>query len=76
MLKKVNIQWSGKQLFKKVMSGDVLFDCTVQRGYVWDTSRKSLLIHSMIEGYPVPAVFFARREDGKFDALDGLLCEI
>ena len=31
MLKKANIQWSGKQLFKKVMSGDVFFDCTVQR---------------------------------------------
>ena len=53
------------------MSGNVFFDCTVQRGYVWDASRKSLLIHSMIEGYPVPAFFFARREDGKFDALDG-----
>lgn len=71
MLKKANIQWSGKQLFKKVMSGDVIFDCAVQRGYVWDTSRKSLLIHSMIEGYPVPAFFFAKGENGQYLALDG-----
>lgn len=71
MLKKANIQWSGKQLTKKVNNGDVLFDCAVQRGYVWDNDRKSLLIHSMIEGYPIPAFFFARRGDGKYDALDG-----
>lgn len=36
-----------------------------------DVSRKSLLIHSMIEGYPIPPFYFARRDDGKYDALDG-----
>jgi len=71
MLKKANIQWSGKQLFKKVMSGDVIFDCAVQRGYVWDTSRKSLLIHSMVDGYPIPAFFFAKGDDGHYIAIDG-----
>ena len=71
MLKKANIQWSGKAMAKKVANGDVLFDCAVQRGSVWDHERKSLLIHSMIENYPIPAFYFARREDGKYDALDG-----
>lgn len=71
MLKKANIQWSAKQLSKKIANGDIVFDCAVQRGYVWDHDRKSLLIHSLIEGYPVPAFFFAKNDDGEWIALDG-----
>lgn len=72
MLKKANIQWSGKTLCNQIEKGMVLFDCAVQRNPCWDISRKSLLIHSMIEGYPIPAFYFARRSDKKYDALDGL----
>lgn len=72
MLKKANIQWSGKTLCNQIEKGMVLFDCAVQRNPCWDVSRKSLLIHSMIEGYPIPAFYFARRSDKKYDALDGL----
>ncbi len=71
MLKKANIQWSGKTLRNQIEKGQVSFDCAVQRNPVWDVSRKSLLIHSMIEGYPIPPFYFARRDDGKYDALDG-----
>ena len=53
MLKKANIQWSGKTLRNQIEKGQVSFDCAVQRNPVWDMSRKSLLIHSMIEGYPI-----------------------
>lgn len=72
MLKKANIQWSGKTLANQIEKGMVLFDCAVQRNPCWDASRKSLLIHSMIEGYPIPPFYFARRSDKKYDALDGL----
>lgn len=71
MLKKANIQWSGKTLRNQIEKGQVSFDCAVQRNPVWDMFRKSLLIHSMIEGYPIPPFYFARRNDGKYDALDG-----
>lgn len=71
MLKKANIQWSGKTLRNQIEKKQVSFDCAVQRNPVWDDSRKSLLIHSMIEGYPIPPFYFARRDDGKYDALDG-----
>ncbi|CDB62316.1 uncharacterized conserved protein [Clostridium clostridioforme CAG:132] len=71
MLKKANIQWSGKTLRNQIEKGQVSFDCAVQRNPVWDMSRKSLLIHSMIEGYPIPPFYFARKDDGKYDALDG-----
>lgn len=72
MLKKANIQWSGKTLANQIEKGMVLFDCAVQRNPCWDVSRKSLLIHSMIEGYPIPPFYFARRSDKRYDALDGL----
>lgn len=71
MLKKANIQWSGKTLRNQIEKGQVSFECAVQRNPVWDISRESLLIHSMIEGYPIPPFYFARRNDGKYDALDG-----
>ncbi|MDU1961675.1 MULTISPECIES: hypothetical protein [Enterocloster] len=48
MLKKANIQWSGKTLRNQIEKGQVSFDCAVQRNPVWDVSRKSLLIHSML----------------------------
>lgn len=31
MLKKANIQWSGKTLANQIKNGMVLFDCAVQR---------------------------------------------
>lgn len=71
MLKKFNCQWNGKKIAKEIEKGNLLFDCSIQRGLVWDLDRKSLLINSMIEDYPIPAFYFAKRDDGKYDALDG-----
>ena len=71
MIKKANIDWSAKALVKNTKDGNVSFDLAIQRGFCWDNSRKSLLIHSMIEGYPIPPFFFAKREDKGYDGLDG-----
>lgn len=71
MLKRSNINWNARQLYKMCMNGNITFDNAIQRGYVWDVKRKSLLIESMIIGYPIPA-FYARRDENKvFDMLDG-----
>ena len=70
MIKKANIQWSAKQLTKSIEKGTITFDNAVQRGFVWDNDRKSLLIHSMIEGFPIPAFFAAKDENG-YSMLDG-----
>ena len=71
MVKKLNINWNARQLVKMCMNGSITFDNAIQRGYVWDIKRKSLLIESMIIGYPVPA-FYAKRDESKvFDMLDG-----
>ena len=71
MLKRLNINWNARQLAKMCQNGSITFDNAIQRGYVWDIKRKSLLIESMLIGYPVPA-FYARRDESKvFDMLDG-----
>lgn len=46
---------------KLVQKGEIRFDNAVQRGLVWDVERKSLLIHSMLSGYPI-LPFYATRE--------------
>lgn len=70
MIKRANINWNAKQLCKMAQKGNISFDNAVQRGYVWDVKRKSLLIHSMISGYPIPPFYAAKNENG-YDMLDG-----
>lgn len=70
MLKRANINWNAKQLVKMIEKESIRFDNAVQRGFVWDNKRNSLLIHSMIEGYPIPP-FYAAKKEGVYDFLDG-----
>ena len=70
MLKKGNISWSIKQIAKSIEKGTIVFDNAVQRGYVWDNDRKSLLVHSVLEDYPIPP-FYSAKIDGIYSMLDG-----
>ena len=63
-LEKANITWTAKQLGVMVKNGKINFDHIVQRSYVWERSRKSALIESMIIGYPVPPIFAKRMDNG------------
>lgn len=83
MIKRANVQWSVKTLVKMSKSNKISFDNAIQRGYCWDKERKSLLIHSVIEGYPIPAFYAAKNAQDAgsvYDMLDGkqrsnALCE-
>lgn len=63
-LEKASIVWSAKQLSGMVKNGKINFDHIIQRSYVWERTRKSALIESMILGYPIPPVFAKRIDDG------------
>lgn len=63
-LEKASIVWSAKQLSSMVKNGKINFEHIIQRSYVWERARKSALIESMILGYPIPAVFAKRMDDG------------
>lgn len=63
-LEKASISWSAKQLKNMIHNGKIDFNHIIQRSYVWERKRKSALIESMIIGYPIPAVFAKRVDDG------------
>lgn len=72
MVKRANINWNAKQLYKMVHKRTITFDNVVQRGFVWKTDRSSLLIHSMLTGWiPVPPFYMVRGEQKDYDAIDG-----
>lgn len=70
-MKRYNINWSVKALCNQMEKGNVNFDNAVQRSLVWDAEKKSLLIHSCLYGYSIPALYFTRSESGEYDSLDG-----
>lgn len=63
-LEKASIVWSAKQLSGMVKNGKINFNHIVQRSYVWEKTRKSGLIESLILGYPVPPAYAKRVDDG------------
>lgn len=75
---KATIPWTAKQAIKMYDCGTIDVNHIVQRSFKWDRPRMSLLIHSMIYGFPIPT-FWARKRivevNGKqtkcYDLLDG-----
>lgn len=57
-MKKLSFDWNIRQ-FKKMYENSVIsFDHPIQRtGDQWDISQKSLLIHSILEDFPIPALY-------------------
>jgi hypothetical protein len=69
-LNKSNKQWSGKKIYTMIKDGELNLDLSIQRDLVWDVERKSLLIHSLIYDFPVPALFVVKRGE-QHDVTDG-----
>ena len=70
-MKRYNMNLTCKGLYNRMLKDEINFDCAVQRGLVWDNEKKSLLIHSILYGYSIPAFYMTKNEDGSYDSLDG-----
>ena len=71
---KAGIAWNAKQIAKMAEKGTLTFDNAIQRGFVWDNSRMSLLVDTMIRDYPIPPFYTIKIEhDGNkvYDCIDG-----
>jgi hypothetical protein len=77
---KANLNWTIKRIVNGMTKGDVTFDNAIQRGFVWDKKRMSLLIDSVLRGYPIPPIFTIKTNEviasGKkelpiYDCIDG-----
>lgn len=61
-----------RQLFD--MIGESLIDIApeYQRHFVWDETRQSQLIESLLLGIPIPNLFMATNKDSSWEVIDGL----
>jgi hypothetical protein len=74
-MKKSRMNWTVKRFMKEQSTGNVQFSYPIQRaGEQWDKLQKSLLIHSIVADFPVPALYVITEEVDKktiFQVLDG-----
>lgn len=52
--------------------GDLKLNPAFQRLYRWDQEHKVRFIESILIGIPIPEIFVAQKEDGKWDIVDGV----
>lgn len=60
-----------KDLFTSYKDGDLDTTPYFQRGYVWDKTKASRLIESIILGVPIPVIYTAEEQDGTQIVIDG-----
>ncbi len=60
------------ELHRWYKSGRLIIDPEWQRNYVWDLARASKLIESFLLDIPVPVIYLAKNENGKYEVIDGL----
>ncbi|QCR25198.1 DUF262 domain-containing protein [Pontibacter sp. SGAir0037] len=62
--------------FGEIMSmyerAEIIIDPDFQRLFRWDTYQKTRFIESILIGIPVPPIFVAEDEDGRWELVDGL----
>ena len=75
MLDMAKNNWTISILTSMYNNGKLSFDNIMQRSWVWELYRRSWLIHSVCENYPIPPVYARRWKDEKgkptYDLLDG-----
>jgi hypothetical protein len=63
------------QFLVELMSGDVpkiILAVPFQRNFIWKVDRASQLIESVIMNVPIPPLYFAEEESGRWLVIDGL----
>ncbi|MDE7160121.1 MAG: DUF262 domain-containing protein [Muribaculaceae bacterium] len=67
-----NKPFSVRQLSLLIDDGDLDLNPDFQRNFVWDRTRQSLLIESMLLGLPLPSIYLSQYDDGRLTVVDGL----
>ena len=52
--------------------GDLKLNPAYQRLFRWDEDHKTNFVESILIGIPIPEIFVAQKEDGKWDIVDGV----
>lgn len=64
--------FSLKQIYDMIKSGDLNLRPDFQRNLVWDNFRKSRLIESILLRIPLPMFYFSQDDEGILAVVDGL----
>lgn len=67
-----NKPFSIQQLIDLIRQGDLDLAPNFQRHFVWDRTRQSLLIESILLGLPLPSIYLSQYPDGMLTVVDGL----
>lgn len=60
------------ELTNMFTEGDLVIRPPFQRLFRWEADQKSKLIESILIGIPLPSIFVAQDEDGRWELVDGL----
>lgn len=71
-LNTVSYDYSVHYLFHLMREGKIVLEVPFQRKQIWKSDKASALLESIIMNVPIPPLYFAEEEDGKWLVLDGL----
>lgn len=60
------------ELTSMYRGGELIIRPEFQRFFRWTTEQKSRLVESLLLGIPLPSIFVAQQEGGKWELVDGL----
>jgi uncharacterized protein with ParB-like and HNH nuclease domain len=55
-----------------INNGDIELTPDFQRNFIWDKTRQSKLIESILLGLPLPSIYLSQYKDGRLTVVDGL----
>lgn len=67
-----NKPFSLRQILELIDSEDIELSPDFQRNFIWDKTRQSRLIESILLGLPLPSIYLSQYEDGRLTVVDGL----
>lgn len=67
-----NKPFSIATLMELINDGDLEVAPNFQRHFVWDKTRQSKLIESILLGLPLPSIYLSQYSDGRLTIVDGL----
>ena len=71
-LNTMSYDYSVQYLYELIKKGKIILEVPFQRKQIWKNDKASALIESIIMNVPIPPLYFAEEEDGKWLVLDGL----
>jgi hypothetical protein len=71
-LKTDRLDMSFGELMNMFEDGDIIITPEYQRVFRWSTFQQSRFIESILLGFPIPPIFVAEDDDGKWELVDGL----